>query len=89
MSKEKIVYYKCPFCGEGEILSYRKWNKTTGGACSKYEYLGACCSYYPHTNKKVDEALKRLTPEKQDLPTRCTSFAQDKSRIKKMEMAEC
>ena len=89
MVKEKVVYYKCPFCGKGDIYSYRVWEKEKGAACSKYEYWGACCPYYPHENKKVENALKRLTPERQDIPVRCTTFAEEESRQKKLQQDDC
>jgi len=66
MSQESLFYYLCPWCGTGDIVRYRyksKWKHTY----TDY-YLGSCCKKYPKENKVVEEALKRLTLERQEIP---------------------
>ena len=89
MSNEKLIYYLCPMCGKDNIMSYRRTKSTRNGLKKIYEYMGSCCDYYPHENPIVEEAMKRLPLERQDIPLHCVTKSIYDARIKSLENVEC
>lgn len=89
MEQETLTVYLCPFCEKSDVLCYRKYVKKFEVWDFVYSYLGLCCEYYPHENKVVEAALKRMEPKRSEIPRHCNTETIDKSRKIKRMSRDC
>jgi len=57
---ERLWKFKCPLCGDGQIIGLR----LKDSEYERFHYKGKCCGYYPHENAIIDQKIREVKGRK-------------------------